>query len=411
MNPLTRVTLTDRKILLGVSGSIAAYKSASLVRLLVKAGASTQVIMTRDATRFIPPLTLSTLSGKETLLDIFPEAGSDTWTKHIGLGLWADLFLVAPASAQTIAKLAHGFCDNMLTAVALAARCPIAVFPAMDHDMYVHPATQSNLDILSSYGYHVFKPDHGELASGLVGMGRLPEPPAILEHIQPLFSDSEIDKKSPLEGKRVLVSAGPTREAIDPIRFISNHSTGTMGFELAREARRLGANTTLVSGPTSLQTPNGVTRIDVVSSAEMAEAVFEHREADIIIMAAAVGDYRPMHIAPEKLKKSDNNLTILLERTTDILAELGQTKRAHQILVGFALETEQAEEHAKQKLRKKQLDWIVLNSPRDEGGGFGTETNKVTLFSARGHREALPLQSKKEVARAIFSKILNPTVG
>ena len=396
--------IKDKHILLGVSGSIAAYKSASLLRLLVKAGADVQPIMTRDASHFIPILTLNTLSGKKSLVEIFPEGVSDSWTQHINLGLWGHLYVIAPATAQTIAKLAHGFCDNMLTAVALAARCPIMVFPAMDHDMYVHPSTQANLRILKSFGYHVAEPDHGELASGLVGMGRLPEPEDIVSRIAAFFEENS-RQNTDFSGKHVLISAGPTREAIDPIRFISNHSTGTMGFELAAEAQRRGARVTLVSGPTRRKTPEGVTRIDVVSSADMAKAVFEHKQADIIIMAAAVGDYTPVEVSPEKIKKSGDELTIQLKRTVDILAELGKQKKGNQFLVGFALETENFIANAQHKLTSKNLDWIVLNSPRDKGGGFGTSTNKVTLIRRDGFQDALPLMSKKEVAQAILDRI------
>ena len=405
------VNLAHRNILLGVTGSIAAYKSANLLRLLVKEQAKVQVLMTEGATHFITPLTLSTLSGNEAIIDIFPDSSTDAWTKHINLGLWADLFVLAPASAQTIAKLAHGFCDNMVTAVALAARCPLIVFPAMDHDMYIHPATQSNLETLRSHGYRVVEAEHGELASGLTGLGRLPEPTSILQTLYGFFEEEDKKKETPetvLTGKKVLISAGPTREPIDPIRFISNHSTGTMGFELATEAHRLGADVVLVSGPTHLPTPKGVTRIDVVTTADMAAAVFQHRDADLIIMAAAVGDYKPSSVSDEKIKKAEGSLTLSLERTTDILAGLGQSKRSNQTLVGFALETENIHDNAKRKLVKKNLDWIVLNSPRDEGAGFGTSTNKVTLYGADGSHESFPLMSKKEVAQALFRRIKNP---
>lgn len=401
--------IKQRNILLGISGSIAAYKSAILLRLLKKAGADVQTLMTPDASRFIPPLTLSTLSGKETLIDIFPEGDSDVWTKHINLGLWGHLYVIAPATAQTIAKLAYGFCDSMLTAVALAARCPIMVFPAMDHDMYVHPATQRNLDILRSYGYHVITPEHGELASGLIGMGRLPEPEHIVKHINDHFYTHDVNQH--LAGKKVLISAGPTREALDPIRFISNHSTGTMGYELAAAAQEQGAQVILVSGPTHLNTPTGVSRINVTSAAEMADAVFQHKEADIIIMAAAVGDYTPAKIADQKIKKQPGPLTIELKRTTDILAELGKNKQDHQVLIGFALETENLIENATKKLQSKNADWIVLNSPNDEGGGFGTSTNKVTLIHRDGSQIPLPLMQKKEVARSIIDQIAKPVTS
>lgn len=406
------VHIKGKNILLGITGSIAAYKAATLIRLLKKADADVQTLMTQDAARFIPPLTLSTLSGKETLIDIFPEGDSGVWTKHISLGLWGNVFVIAPATAQTIAKLAHGFCDSMLTAVALAARCPIMVFPAMDHDMYVHPATQANLDILRSYGYHVITPDHGELASGLIGMGRLPEPEQIVEHIDTFFAnDSNNDELTPLNGKRVLITAGPTREALDPIRFISNHSTGTMGYELAAAAQELGASVTLVSGPTHLTPPHGVSCIPVTSAAEMAEHVFQRQHADIIIMAAAVGDYTPAQVAEQKIKKASGTLSIELKRTTDILAELGKKKRADQLLVGFALETENLVSNATKKLKSKNADWIILNSPNKEGEGFGTATNKVTMIHREGSQIPLPLMSKKEVARLIFEQIGKPVTS
>ena len=393
------------KLLLGISGSIAAYKTAELVRQLKKAGASVQVIMTPDAGRFITPLTLSTLSGKETLIDIFPEGPQDAWTQHIELGLWADLFVIAPATAQTMAKLAHGFCDNMLTAVALAARCPLLICPAMDHDMYIHPATQSNLQTLTSYGYRIMPPEEGELASGLVGKGRLPDPQRIVQRIDEELSS--ISSEQPLAGKKVLVTAGPTREALDPVRFISNHSTGTMGYALAAEAQRLGGEVVLVSGPTHLPTPSGVHKIDVSSASDMADAVFQHQDGDLIIMAAAVADYTPIDYSAGKIKKGKDDLSISLKRTTDILATLGKTKRSGQCLVGFALETDNMIENALRKLEKKNLDWIVLNSPNDEGAGFGLTTNKVTLLKSGGHQKPLPLLPKSEVAREILSHILS----
>ena len=404
--------IKDQHILLGISGSIAAYKSASLLRLLKKAAADVQPIMTPDAARFITPLTISTLAGKETLVDIFPEGDSEVWTKHINLGLWGDLFVIAPATAQTIAKLAHGFCDSMLTAVALAARCPIMVFPAMDHDMYVHPATQANLDILRSFDYQVITPEHGELASGLVGMGRLPEPEQIVEHINSFFAEqSNASKSTDLHGKKVLVTAGPTREALDPVRFISNHSTGTMGFELAAAAHERGGSVTLISGPTHLTPPAGVSCIRITSAAEMADKVFKHQDADIIIMAAAVGDYTPATTSEQKIKKAEGPLTLELKRTTDILSELGKNKRADQVLVGFALETENLVANATRKLKSKNADWIILNSPNEEGAGFGTSTNKVTMIHKAGTHIPLPLMTKKEVARSIFEQIGKPVTS
>ncbi len=364
--------------------------------------------MTPDAERFIPALTLGTLSGKDVLVDVFPEKATDSWTKHINLGLWADLYIIAPATAQTIAKLAHGFCDNMLTAVALAARCPILVCPAMDHDMYVHPATQANLEILRNYGYQVLPPAHGELASGLIGQGRPPEIQDILSEISRVISTypaAGAALESSLAGRKVVVTAGPTREAIGPVRFITNHSTGTMGFKLAAAASKRGAAVTLISGPSTLSAPPGVNYIPVVSAAEMAQAVFHHQDAELIIMAAAVADYTPAAPASGKIKKKDDDLSLALKRTVDILATLGQTKKEGQILVGFALETDNQLSNAQQKLKKKNLDWIVLNSPNHAGEGFGTTTNKVTLISADGNAEAFPLLTKQETAEAILNRI------
>lgn len=401
-------SIEGKKLLLGVSGSIAAYKSAELLRQLKKSGGDVQVLMTPDAARFIPALTLGTLSGKDVLVDVFPEGATDSWTKHINLGLWADLYIIAPATAQTIAKLAHGFCDNMLTAVALAARCPILVCPAMDHDMYVHPATQANLGILRNYGYQVLPPAHGELASGLIGQGRLPEIQDILSEISRVMNTYPATaalQQSSLAGRKVVVTAGPTREAIDPVRFITNHSTGTMGFKLAEAASKRGATVTLISGPSTLSAPPGVNYIPVVSAADMAEAVFQHRDAGLIIMAAAVADYTPAAPASGKIKKKDDDLSLALKRTVDILATLGQTKKEGQILVGFALETDNLLSNAQQKLKKKNLDWIVLNSPNKAGEGFGTTTNKVTLISADGNAEAFPLLTKQQTAEAILNRI------
>ena len=394
------ISLSGRKLLLGVSGSIAAYKSAEIVRQLKKAGAEVRVIMTPDAGRFIPPLTLSTLSGHEALIDIFPESGEGSWTQHIELGLWADLFVVAPATAQTMAKLAHGFCDNMLTAVALAARCPLLICPAMDHDMFVHPSTQANIRVLEKYGYTIMQPEHGELASGLIGTGRLPAPEAIVNRIVSALSPSQSDTS--LSGKQVLVTAGPTQESIDPVRYLTNRSTGTMGYALAEAAQSRGADVVLISGPTNLAAPAGVHRIDVMSAAEMADAVNQYAAANLIIMAAAVADYTPVTPSDNKIKKQDRDLSLTLKRTTDILAGLGTNKKPGQTLVGFALETDNLRENALRKLEKKNLDWIVLNSPNVAGEGFGTSTNRVTMFGVNGVEKEIPLMTKKDVALAIL---------
>ncbi|MDZ4699253.1 MAG: bifunctional phosphopantothenoylcysteine decarboxylase/phosphopantothenate--cysteine ligase CoaBC [Rhodothermales bacterium] len=395
--------LTGRKLLLGVCGSIAAYKAAELLRLLKTSGADVQPIMTPGATRFISPLTLGTLSGRDVPIEIFPDTPAMGWTRHVELGLWADLFIIAPATADTLAKLAHGRCDSMLTATALSARCPILVCPAMDHDMFLHPATRANLATLASYGYQIMPPEHGPLASGLIGQGRLPEPEHILERVVLAFGASP---NPALVGRRVLVTAGPTREAIDPVRFISNRSTGTMGYALAAAAAAAGAEVTLISGPTSLTPPAGVTTHFTESAAEMAEAVFTYADADIVIMAAAVADYTPAERSETKVKKQDGDLTLVFKRTTDILASLGARKRAGQVLVGFALETDQGEAHAKDKLHRKNLDWIVLNDMTEPGAGFGTQTNRVTMLARDGRREDLPLMSKPEVAAAILARIL-----
>jgi phosphopantothenoylcysteine decarboxylase/phosphopantothenate--cysteine ligase len=395
-------SMNGRRILLGVTGGIAAYKTAELVRLFKKAGAEVRVVMTPDATRFVTPLTLGTLSENEVHVEIFPENEAGSWTKHVALGLWADLYLIAPLTAQTLAKLVAGACDSMLTAVALTARCPMMVCPAMDHDMYIHPAIGANLDTLTSRGVAVMEAEHGELASGLVGQGRLPAPERIFERAAEVLAEQARSGAGPLAGKKVLVTAGPTRERIDPVRFISNHSTGTMGFELARAAARRGAEVVLVSGPVSLATPDGVRRVDVESTADMQDAVMTHAEADIVIMAAAVADFTPAAPSDSKVKKDGAGRELALSPTPDILAGLGAVKRDGQRLVGFALETDNGLEHAKGKLERKRLDWIVLNNPKEAGAGFGTGTNRVTLLSAEGRRVDLPVLPKTDVAEAIL---------
>jgi len=411
----TSSDLSGRHVVLGVTGSIAAYKSALLVRLLKKAGAKVQVLMTSDAERFIPPLTLGTLSEREVLTEIFPENEDGSWTKHVTLGQWADLFVVAPATAQTIAKLANGFCDSMLTATALSARCPLLVCPAMDRDMYRHAATQDNLERLQEIGYDVMPAAHGELASGLVGKGRMPEPEAILKRVDRMIDDRHADPErtepseaSYLTGTEVLVTAGPTREPLDPVRVLTNPSTGTMGYALAEAAARRGASVTLVSGPTSLDPPDGVDVVDVQTAEEMNEAVQSRREtADYVFMAAAVADYTPADPSSSKRKKNDTDedLVLHLRRTPDILKTLGDHKRPDQVLVGFALETDDAIENARKKLKAKNLDWIAVNNLRDEGAGFGP-TNRITLLGRDGTTEELPLMPKAEVAEALLDRIL-----
>ncbi|MEM8600511.1 MAG: bifunctional phosphopantothenoylcysteine decarboxylase/phosphopantothenate--cysteine ligase CoaBC [Bacteroidota bacterium] len=401
--------LANKRLLLGVTGSIAAYKAAELVRAFKKAGAEVQVLMTRDAARFITPLTLGTLSEREVLVEIFPENATGSWTKHVHLGLWADLFVVAPATATTLSKLAHGVCDSMLTATALSARCPLLVCPAMDHDMWLHPATQRNLRLLREDGVRILDPEHGELASGLIGQGRLPEPDAIAAHVATLLG--EMGNGFPaqtLAGKTVLVTAGPTREPIDPVRFLSNPSTGTMGYALAAAAAARGGDVTLVSGPTALPTPAGVTRLAVTTADEMYAAAMQHSGADLVIAAAAVADYAPAAPSAHKRKKEADptneagDVVLRLRRTPDILAALGAQKRKGQTLVGFALETQDGLANAQGKLERKRLDWIVLNYANEEGAGFGAGTNRVTLMSREGTQVALPKVDKASLARVIL---------
>ncbi len=394
-----RSELTGKRLLLGVTGSIAAYKATELIRQLRRLGAEVQVLATRGAEQFIPSMTLATLSGRSVLTNIFDGASEHSWTQHITLGHWADLFLIAPTSAQTLAKLAHGFSDNMLTATALAARCPILVCPAMDHDMYMHPAVHANMKRVQGLGYHVLPPVYGELASGLVGLGRLPEIKDILDRLVSLLPEE-------LRGKRALVTAGPTKEPIDPVRVLTNHSTGTMGFALAKDLVRRGAQVTLVTGPTLLHTPDGVHRVDVTTSAEMLEAVVAHQNADFIFMAAAVADYAPAEIHPAKIKKKEDQLVLRLHRTSDILGQLGKQRRKDQVLVGFAMETEDGIRNARKKLEQKNLDWIVLNNLHEEGAGFGTETNRVTLIGKDGSSYPLEVMPKQDAAVALLDRIL-----
>ena len=402
---MTDPRLDGKKLILGVTGSIAAYKAAELVRLLVRAGAEVQPMMTADATRFIAPLTLGTLAKRQVLIQVFPENQDGSWTKHVDLGLWADGLVIAPATANTLAKLANGLCDSMLTATVLSARCAVLVCPAMDHDMWTHPATKANVDRLRSFGYTILDPERGELASGLIGVGRLPEPETIAAFVgEWLESRTQVNRS--LEGKKVLVTAGPTREAIDPVRFLSNGSTGTIGFALADAAARRGADVVLLAGPVDLPTPAGVDREDVVSADDLHRAALNHADADLVIAAAAVADYAPRHTAGrQKTKKADEDLVLQLRRTPDVLAALGERKQNGQVLVGFALETQNGEANARGKLERKNLDWIVLNHANEAGAGFGTGTNRVVLLGADGSRHELPMMDKAAVAARLLDLI------
>lgn len=396
-----RIMLKNKNIILGVCGSIAAYKSAFLVRLLIKAGANVKVILTPDGANFITPLTLATLSKNPVYTQYFEEE-TGVWSNHVELGLWADLIVIAPISANTLAKLATGICDNLLTAVYLSAKCPVYVAPAMDLDMWKHETTKSNIERVIGFGNTVIAPTNGELASGLWGEGRMAEPEEIVS-----FLDNALKKSMPLYGKKVIVTAGPTYEAIDPVRFIGNHSSGKMGFALADELAKMGAEVTLIAGPTAQKAAQSLKRIDVVSAREMFDActsVFP--ESDITVMCAAVADYRPKQIATQKIKKQDSGLVLELEKTTDILASLGTAKKAHQILVGFALETNDEENYAKGKLEKKNLDLVILNSLNDKGAGFKSDTNKITIFNKALERTVFEMKSKTDVAKDICTAIL-----
>jgi phosphopantothenoylcysteine decarboxylase/phosphopantothenate--cysteine ligase len=394
--------LTGKKIILGVCGSIASYKAAHLVRLLLKAGSEVQVVMTKDALSFITPLTLATLSKKPVLVDYFvPETGE--WNNHVELGLWADILLIAPASANTLGKMATGICDNLLLATYLSAKCPVYFAPAMDLDMWKHPSTTQNVKQLQSFGNILIQPNAGELASGLIGEGRMAEPEEIVSLLQ-----QELKKKLPLAGKKALVTAGPTYEAIDPVRFIGNHSSGKMGFVIAEELYRLGADVTLISGPTALSTSSkSIKRIDVVSADDLLKAtVAEFSDADITVMSAAVADYKPEYVADQKIKKKEQEFSLNLIKTTDILAELGNKKSSGQVLVGFALETENELANASDKLKRKNLDLIVLNSLNDQGAGFKSDLNKITILDKQLKAETFVLKPKNEVAQDICQKIL-----
>ena len=394
--------LTGKKILVGVTGSIAAYKAAVLVRLLIKESAEVKVIMTPAASDFITPLTLSTLS-RNPVLTQFSNDETGTWNSHVELGLWADAFVVAPASANTLAHMAHGICDNLLLATYLSARCPVFLAPAMDLDMLAHPGTQANLDTLRAFGNHLLSTHVGDLASGLIGDGRMAEPEEIVAHLQEFFT---VKKK--LTGKRALVTAGPTYEALDPVRFIGNYSSGKMGFAIAEALADQGAQVDLVSGPTNEKSNHKNITVHPVVSADDMLAVCTHLfpTSDITILSAAVADFKPATRADQKIKKSEGSLSLELIRTPDIAAELGKQKKKGQILVGFALETENEKANAEKKLVSKNFDLIVLNSLNDAGAGFGVSTNKVEIISQLNGSKQFPLKSKREVALDIIDTIL-----
>lgn len=395
--------LKGKKILLGITGSIAAYKSIFLVRLLVKAGADVKVILTPAAEDFVSSLTLSTLSRNPVLSELFDE---QSWSNHVMLGRWADVMLIAPLSCNSLAKMAQGQCDNLLLAIYLSATCPVITAPAMDEDMWQHPATKINLQKIESFGNRIISVSKGELASGLFGEGRMAEPGEIVQYlIENFFSQ---DSSGSLKGKKALVTAGPTFEPIDPVRFIGNRSTGKMGLAIANELQARGAEVTLVLGPSDLVIPeNGMLVKRVNTAVEMlaaCEAVFH--QCDIAVMSAAVADYMPVSAAPEKIKKKEENLVLTLSKTPDILKTLGEKKRKGQVLVGFALETINEKAHAREKLEKKNADLIVLNSLRDAGAGFGHDTNKVTIFSKTGNEFQFETKSKTEVAKDIVDTII-----
>jgi len=392
--------IKGKKILLGISGSIAAYKAIYLVRLLIKSGAEVKVVMSPSAKDFVSTLTLSTLSHNPVLVDLFDE---QSWANHVMLGRWADLMLIAPLSCNSLSKMAHGQCDNLLLATYLSATCPVVVAPAMDEDMWHHPATQQNLQRLQSFGNTIIPVDHGELASGLFGDGRMAEPEAIIK-----FLDDNFFLELSLRDKKALVTAGPTYEAIDPVRFIGNHSSGKMGIAIAKELSRRGADVSLVLGPTSQKiAANGIRLIRVNSAEEMYNACHEaFGKTDLAVMSAAVADYTPVNKAAQKIKKAENNLTLELTKTKDILKSLGAIKTKNQVLVGFALETINEREYAQKKLVEKNADLIVLNSLNDSGAGFGHDTNKITIFKKSGEEVQFETKSKDEVAKDIVDVII-----
>lgn len=393
--------LSGKKIVLGISGGIAAYKTAILVRLFIKAGAQVQVIMTPASRDFVTPLTLSTLSKRPVYSTFYEDQNGATWNNHVELALWADIMLIAPATANTLSKMVTGACDNLLLATYLSAKCPVYFAPAMDLDMYKHPSTVHNFSLLASYGNIMIPAESGELASGLSGEGRMAEPENILR-----FLENHIVEETSLKGKKVLVTAGPTYESIDPVRFIGNHSTGKMGFDIAEAMADKGAEVILVTGPTHLKNRNTtITNIKVESAQQMYDVCHQYFDSvDVVVAAAAVADYKPKVVAAQKIKKNESTFTIELEKNPDILASLGERKK-QQYLVGFALETENEIEHAKAKIKKKNLDLIVLNSLNDEGAGFGKPTNKVTFIDKDFNIFPQELKSKEAVAEDIVNKI------
>ena len=394
--------LRDKNVLIGITGSIAAYKAAFLVRLLRKAGAEVKVVMSPGSEEFITPLTLATLAKNPVHSDFTEDKHTGEWTNHVELGLWADVMLIAPATANTLAKMVSGECDNLLMAVLLSARCPVMVAPAMDLDMFTHEATQHNLEVLRKREVTVIEPGTGELASGLEGKGRMEEPEAIVSALEKFFGD-----RAPLAGKKAMVTAGPTYESIDAVRFIGNHSSGKMGMAVANELAAQGAEVTLILGPTNVPYDNpAVDVVHIVSAEDLFSASAERfASSDITVMSAAVADYRPKTVVNRKMKKSENELKIELEPTTDVLKTLGSQKKPEQLLVGFALETDNELENAQGKLERKNLDLIVLNSLKDPGAGFGHDTNKVTLIDKRNKIASFELKSKVDVAKDIVARI------
>ena len=395
--------LKGKHIILGISGGIAAYKSVYLLRLLIKAGAEVQVVITPSGKEFITPVTLSALSGKPVVSEFFT-ANTGEWHSHVDLGLWVDAMVIAPATASTIAKMANGVADNMLITTYLSAKAPVFVAPAMDLDMFAHPTTQRNIELLRSYGNHIIEPTSGELASHLVGKGRMAEPESIVAQLEDFFKKGEV-----LKDKHVLITAGPTYEKIDPVRFIGNYSTGKMGYALAEEAASRGAKVTLVSGPVSIKAKHpSISVISIESAREMHDqCIKQFPSSDIAIMCAAVADYAPENTATEKIKREKDEIPVIkLVKNPDIAASLGQIKTEGQKLIGFALETNNEVTNAQDKLKRKNLDAIVLNSLQDKGAGFGTDTNKISIFFANGNRQDFPLKSKTEVAKDIIDAIL-----